>query len=50
MGVTGAMIVDFTAKGWWATVHGVVFAAAFLLLLIVVFGSLLQLRSTALTD
>ena len=43
------MIVDFTAKGWWATAHGILFAAAFLLLLLVVFGSLLQLRSTALT-
>ena len=43
------MIVDFTWRGWWTTLHGVVLGAGFLLLLIVTFTGLLQLRSAALT-
>ena len=43
------MIVEFTWRGWWTSAHGVVLAAAFLLLLIVTLSSLLQLRSATLT-
>ena len=43
------MIVDFTWKGWWASLHGVVLGATFLLLLIVTFTSLVQLSSSTLT-
>ncbi len=45
----GAVIVDFTWRGWWTTAHGVVLAAGFLLLLVVTVGSLLQLREASLT-
>lgn len=43
------MIVDFTWRGWWTSLHGVVLGATFLLLLIVTFTSLVQLSSANLT-
>jgi len=43
------MVVDFTWRGWWTSLHGVVLGATFLLLLIVTFTALIRLQSTALT-
>jgi hypothetical protein len=43
------LIVDFSWRGWWTTLHGVVLAATFLLLLVLTFTSLIQLRSELLT-
>jgi hypothetical protein len=43
------VIVDFSYRGWWTTVHGVVLGGLFMLALVVVLWQLVQLRDEDLT-
>jgi len=43
------VIVDFTYRGWWTTIHGVVLGGLFMLTLVLVLWELVQLRDEELT-